>query len=100
MFLLHVFFRFSFRGLIYKCKVVYDPQSFFSGFGCFRIGSGIDSVPSEFSSEAGGKKKGSSNEPKAMDGLENYDIRAGKTAAEKAPFFRASQNKDASLSPI
>jgi hypothetical protein len=57
-------------------------------------------VPRQFRSEAGGQKKTS---PARIDaktvshekGLENYDIRADKTAFEKIAGFRQAQNRSA-----
>ncbi|MEP6903106.1 MAG: M36 family metallopeptidase, partial [Actinomycetota bacterium] len=55
-------------------------------------------VPRQFRSEAGGKKvnKGLLQRTESHEeGLENYDIRADKSAFEKIAQFRRSQNKDA-----
>lgn len=73
------------------------------GFLAVSVVAGLAAVlillPALFSSEAG-SKTGKGLFERTMshaDGLENYDIRADKTAAEKIAAFRASQNKDASF---
>jgi hypothetical protein len=56
-------------------------------------------LPNLFSSEAGVKTGKGLFEKTAShgDGIENYDIRADKTAQDKIAAFRQSQNKDASF---
>ncbi len=57
-------------------------------------------VPYQFSSSAGGKqvKKGLSQKTESHEeGLENYDIRADKSAVEKIAGFRQAQGKGADL---
>jgi hypothetical protein len=57
-------------------------------------------VPYQFNSLAGGKKvsKGLLQKTESHEkGLENYDIRADKSAIEKINGFRQAQNKDAAL---
>ena len=53
-------------------------------------------LPSQFRSEAGSKGKGLLQRTEShVPGLENYDIRADKSAFEKIAQFRQSSGKDA-----
>ncbi len=60
--------------------------------------AGLIAVPNLFRSKAGNSGKGLIQRTEShVPGLENYDIRADKSAFEKLAGFRASSGKDASL---